>query len=326
VTLTVIDPGLATTVQDVGRPDWTHLGVPESGACDTDSLAVANLLVGGEAGAAALEMTIVGPTVAVDEAIVVGLAGSDLGGIVVEDGRRLEPGRSHRLAAGETVAFPGPAAGAAGARAYLALPGGVDVPWILGSRATCLAAGFGGFDGRALRAGDAIDAASGSRVEWPVGLAWPGHPVDPGRDGPIRVLPGPDPGLDAFVAETWQVAASSDRVGLRLGGSTLPDGIGGETLTHGVVSGAIQAPPDGRPIVLLADHQTTGGYRVIAVAISADRPRLGQLRPGSAVRFAVVDRAAAIAAAMAGRRSLAAGAQALRDAAGWDELVRSAGG
>ncbi|HEX2754218.1 MAG TPA: biotin-dependent carboxyltransferase family protein [Candidatus Limnocylindrales bacterium] len=336
--LEVLDGGLLTTVQDAGRPDWTHLGVPASGAADPWSLAVANLLVGNDPGRAALEMTLVGPTLVVRGAITVGLAGADLGARI-RDGRRLAPGRSHRLGAGDFVEIPGDSRSlpSTGARAYLAVPGGVDVPLVLGSRSTCLAGGFGGLDGRALRLGDgiwpALAAAAGSA---PVGAVRP-ELVWPEADGAdrfdavvtpatLRVVVGPAPGLDALGTIDWRVGTAANRVGIRLDGEPLPDGIGGETTTHGVPWGAIQVPPDGRPIILGADHQTTGGYRVVAVVISADLAVLGQLRPGASLRLVAVDRPAALRALRARRDALSAGAAALRDAAGWDALIDSAGG
>jgi biotin-dependent carboxylase-like uncharacterized protein len=332
VTLEVVEPGLLSTVQDAGRRDWTHLGVPVGGACDPWSLAVANLLAGADAGAAALEMTIVGPTLAVHEATIVGLAGADLGGFVRETGRRLLPGRSHVLAAGTTVAFPG-AGTAGGARAYLSVPGGFDVPEVLGSASTLLSAGFGGIDGRALRAGDVLrghgpgPATNGER-------AWPWLEGDPLGDlaspGPrrLRIVGGPAPGSDALVATEWRVRPDSDRVGLRLepasaGGPPLP--ASGELLSHGVVRGAIQLPPGGVPLVLLADHQTTGGYPVAAVVARADHPMLGQLRPGDTVRFAAVSPDEARAAWLEQSQALARGAAALHDGGPWDELWQSAG-
>ncbi len=339
VAFDVADGGLLTTIQDAGRPDWTHLGVPESGAADSWSLAVANLLVANEPGAAAVEMTMAGPTLVARLALTIGLAGADLGGRV-QGGRRLLPGRSHRIGAGEIVEFPG-ASGGGGAREYLALPGGLDAPVVLGSRSTCLAAGFGGLEGRALRAGDtlAIVAATGPRGRpLPPELVWPARdqaddPEMP-RDGPdgndalavLRVLPGSFPGLEDLVAVRWRVAAAADRVGIRLDGDPLPAGIGGETLTHGIPWGAIQVPPDGRPIVVGADHQSTGGYRVVGVVTSADRARLGQLGPGTEIRFAPTDGAAALDALRADREALVAGAAALRDAAGWAALIDAAGG
>ncbi len=330
MTFDVLDGGMATTVQDAGRPAWTHLGVPVSGAADPWSLAVANLLVGGEATAAALEMTLVGPRLVARRSMVIGLAGADLGGRVV-GGRRLEPGRSHRIDAGDTIAFAGDRPDWQG-RAYLALAGGIDVAEVLGSRSTCLAAGFGGVAGRALRAGDVIgpsDAVPGAGSPAAAGgRAWPGARDDETLDVTriLRIIGGPSPGIEMLTAGSWRVGADADRVGLRLDGGTLPDGIAGETISRGVPWGAIQVPPDGRPIVLGVDHQTTGGYRVLGVVVSADRPILGQLRPGAAIRFVAIERAAAVEALRARQALLAAGAAALREAVAWDDLARSAGG
>lgn len=332
----VLDGGLLTTVQDAGRLDWTHLGVPESGAADPWSLAVANLLVRNEPAAAALEMTLGGPNLVVHAAVTVGLAGADLGARI-RGGRRLAPGRSHRLAAGDVLEIPGdgPTAPSIGSRAYLAVPGGIDVPIVLGSRSTCLAGGFGGLDGRALRSGDEISAtgaaASTSNALLQPELVWPDANAGGGSrnvvaSATLRVVAGPAPGLDALIAGEWRVGSAADRVGVRLDGNPVADGIGGETTTHGVPWGAIQVPPNGRPIVLEADHQTTGGYRVVGVVISADLPLLGQLRPGDPVRLVATDRTSALVALEDRRAALLAGAAALRDAAGWNALIDSAGG
>jgi 5-oxoprolinase (ATP-hydrolysing) subunit C len=350
----VLDGGLLTTIQDAGRREYAHLGVPESGAADPWSLAVANLLVGNDPGAAVLEVTLVGPTLAVRSAITIGLAGADLGARI-RGGRRLAPGRSHRLTAGDILEIPGDGAmgSAVGIRMYLAIPGGVDAPIVLGSRSTCLAAAFGGLDGRGLRSGDRVAAApqmardpiaggpAGTEAAGPrtarvrPELVWPEtddgaflgrDPATPAEPATLRVIPGPAPGLDALANMEWRVGSAADRVGVRLEGERAPDGIGGETTTTGVPWGAIQVPAGGSPIVLGADHQATGGYRVVGVVISADLPVLGQLRPGSSVRLATVDRAAALAALRARRDALVAGAAALRDATGWDALIDTAGG
>ena len=147
------------------------------------------------------------------------------------------------------------------------------------------------------------------------------RPSSRARAATLRVLAGPDPGIDGLTGGRWAVAAAADRVGVRLDGDRLPAGIAGETTSHGVPWGAIQVPPDGRPIVLGADHQSTGGYRVPAVVISADLPVLGQLRPGQDVRLVAIDRAGALEELRRRRAALAAGAAALRDAAGWSALI-----
>ncbi len=326
--LKVLEAGVLTSIQDAGRPDWTHLGVPVGGACDPWSLAVANLLAGNDAGAAALEMTLVGATFAVGAPMTVGLAGADLGGIIRESGRRLLPGRSHRLEVGTTIAFPGDARARTGARAYLALAGGIDVPLVLGSASTALGAGFGGLDGRLLRPGDVLGAAKERDGAPGPDAVWPALADDPpaAADRPIRLLPGPAAGLEALVAFEWRVGSGSDRVGLRLEGATLEAPASGELLSHGVVTGAVQVPPDGAPIILLADHQTTGGYPIVAVVITADHPRLGRLRPGASVRFVASTIDEARLALSRQREALARGAAALHTGSAWDELWQSAGG
>jgi biotin-dependent carboxylase-like uncharacterized protein len=332
--LEVVEPGLLTTVQDAGRTDLGHLGVPRSGACDDRALAVANLLLGNEPTAAVLELTLAGVVLRALRPCVIGIAGADLGGRVTSTGRRVAPGRSHRLASGDTVAFQGaepeahgargaPGAGSApGARAYVAVPGGIAVPVVLGSRSTCLAAGFGGLDGRPLRAGDRL-ASLRDPDDAPDGVTWPGAPTA----GPIRVLPGPDPEhLDRLLATDWSVSQTSDRVGLRLEGDALDVAGDGQRRSHGVVPGTVQLPPDGRPIVLLADAPPTGGYPVPAVAVTADLWRLGQLSPGAPVRFRLVTPGEARHGRDAWRDELAAGIAHLARDGAWDELWRSARG
>lgn len=289
--LQAIEPGLLTTVQDLGRPDAVHLGVPVGGACDRRSLAVANSLLDNDVGAAALEITLAGPVLNVLVDCTLAVAGADFGARIEPSGRGFPPGSSRRVVAGDKVAF-GTARDGSGIRAYLALPGGVDVPVVLGSRATCLPGEFGGLEGRPLRAGDVLAAAAG-RVDAARERLAPG-PMPARRR--LRVLAGPHagPALDALVGGRWVVSARSDRQGVRLeGGAPLDSGDRGEMLSHGVTWGAVQVPPDGLPICLLADHGTVGGYPVVAVVASIDLPALGQLGPGDTVEFEAIELAAA---------------------------------
>jgi biotin-dependent carboxylase-like uncharacterized protein len=328
----VLEPGMLSTIQDLGRPESTDLGVPVGGACDRWSLSVANVLVGNDGGAAALEMTLVGPVVRAVRTTEIGLAGADLGGQVRETGARLEPGRAYLVEAGMTVAFPGSESG--GARGYLAIRGGISVPLVLGSASTLVSAGFGGFGGRPLRAGDLLAASTASTAAHvPGGIvsrAWPvlrGDPFAGAAGGTeVRVVDGPAPGIDDLAAERWRVGAASDRVGLRLDGPTIEGSGGGELLSHGVVEGAVQLPPDGRPVVLLADHQTTGGYPVIGVVIGADLPLVAQLGPGADIRFRRVGLAEARAALIERHAAFRRATAAIREAGDWDDLWRSAGG
>jgi antagonist of KipI len=337
--LEIIEPGLLSSVQDAGRPDWTHLGVPTGGACDRWSLGVANLLVGNEPGAAALEMTLVGGTFRATTTMRIGLAGADLGGQVRETGQRLQPNAAHVVPAGSIIAFPGVADPLAGARAYLALPGGIDVPNVLGSRSTALAAGFGGLDGRAVRRGDVLAAAEPKETgsvtvparpaqldqRWPDAI-WPADHADRVGGAAIRLIRGPWDAIGDLVGRAWRVGQGSDRVGLRLEGPPIRLGTGDDLPSFGVIPGCIQVPPDGAPIVLLADAQTTGGYPVVAVAVAADMPRLAQLRPGAEIRFEEVPVAAATEALRRQAAALHRGAALLNEASTWDDAWRSAGG
>ena len=323
--LEILDPGLLLSVQDTGRPGFARLGVTRGGAADWWSLAIANLLVGNQPAAAALEATILGPGVRALRTITLGLAGT-MPARVRGMSRPVEPGATITLAVGDVLEL-GPATGA---RGYLAVPGGIDVPLVLGSRSTALGAGFGGLEGRALRAGDRLVAADPGRALSPVG--WPGAPAPEPVDAahPLRVVLGPDArdlgaALEALTSSSWTVSPTSDRVGLRLEGPPVQRGRALELATHGVVEGAVQVPPDGRPIVLGVDHQPTGGYPVAAVVITADLPRLGQLAPGAEVRFELTDTATARSALAAANDVFEQARSDLREAARWDDLWRDVG-
>jgi antagonist of KipI len=305
--LEVLQPGLLTTVQDgIGRPDLARLGVPRGGAADPDALAVANVLVGNDPAAAALEITMVGPELLVRGPCVIGLAGADLRAVAApaggtdRDARALAWGRAHALAVGERLRF-GNAEPGRGIRAYLALAGGIDVPEVLGSASTSLPGGFGGLDGRALRSGDILR---------PRARAVPAGPPPAGlvrriaTPAVVRVTPGPhgSSGLDAFLDATWTVSPTSNRVGLRLVGPPLP-APPGRLVSLPMTWGAIQLPPDGQPIVLLVDGPTVGGYPVVAVVAAIDRSAVGQLGPADEVRFVVVSETEARAAELDRRKT-----------------------
>ncbi|MDQ3448309.1 MAG: biotin-dependent carboxyltransferase family protein [Chloroflexota bacterium] len=284
--LEVIEGGLLSTVQDRGR-DAAPLGVSPGGACDRIALRALERLI---EGSAAIEMTLLGATFAVHEGCVVGVTGADLGGGIVEERRVVRPGTTTLLRAGTTLRF---GTGLDGARAYLSLSGGVDVPEVLGSRSTCLAGGFGGVKGRALRAGDILRAVEPGRLdladrEWPGAVS--GALPEPGVT-PVRVVLGPHVAqvgagaLDGLLGMDWSVDTRSDRMGLRLQGAPISGSRDRELLSLPMVQGAVQLPPGGAPIVLLADHQTVGGYPVPLVVAWVDLPRVAQLRPGDRLRF-----------------------------------------
>jgi biotin-dependent carboxylase-like uncharacterized protein len=260
----VIDPGLLTTVQDGGRPGLAHLGVPPSGAVDARAFALGNMLVGNPPGAAALEATLIGPRLRFDRPMIVALTGA------------CEP---RVLETTELPAVPC----VDGARLYVAVRGGVDVEPVLGSRSSDLLTGLGPLP---LRAGDRL--AVGPEPDRPPPRA--SASAAPMRRT-LRVIPGPRDdwfvagALERLCSAAWTVTPAANRVGVKLDGPELGWASGEELCSEGLVTGALQVPSGGRPILLLNDHPTTGGYPVIAVVHSDDLPYAGQLRPGDVVRF-----------------------------------------
>lgn len=281
----VIRGGMLTTVQDLERPGLRAAGVPSGGAMDGWALRLANLLVGNAEQAAGLEMTLVGPQIEFTKNAVIAVAGMMAGAP--------EPWRPHRVRAGERLSL---GRLMNGCRAYLAVAGGIDVPEVLGGRGTDLRAGWGGWQGRALKEGDVL----------PVGLAGVAPLVGNWRLDPevyptqanqpvLRFLPGaqadefsPDWSRGEFV-----VQPQSDRMGLRFKGPMLTRNSKKELISTAVMPGTVQVPPDGQPIVLGVDAQTIGGYPQLAHVISVDLSVLAQLRPGDPVHFQEVSLAEA---------------------------------
>lgn len=267
----VVSPGLQTTVQDLGRFGWAQYGVSASGAADPLSFRAANLLAGNAENAAALEMTLIGPTLLFESAATVVLGGSDFGS-------GLPLWTPVEVNAGQALKF---AATRSGARGYVAVRGGLAVPRAMGSVSTHVLTGVGG---RPLRTGDLL--AMGSEV---VGRTRAVAPPPFSREGPLRVTAGPQAGR--FCGELcegrYTVAEESNRMGLRLKGPAIPSPAGG-MLTEGTALGAVQIPPDGQPIILFVEHQTTGGYPKPANVASVDFWRLGQVRPRDEVSFELV--------------------------------------
>jgi antagonist of KipI len=291
-TLRVLAPGFLTTVQDLGRFGHGEHGVSAAGAADPLALRVGNRLLGNPESAAALEMTLAGGRFLFDGPTTLVLAGSDFGAQL--DGTFTPPWCPFSAAGGQTLAV-GPTKD--GARTYLCVRGGIEVPRVLRSASTHLLTGIGGVDGRALRAGDVLPI--GATPTRAVGSADLQKLRALRARGPLRYTPGPkadwfEPDAHALLSGTeWQVLEGSDRTGLRLAGPPLPRRVTGELLTEGAPLGAIQVPLEGGPIVLFVDHQTTGGYPKIANVIAADLPHLGQLRPRDVLRLAPVDLAQA---------------------------------
>lgn len=283
----VLNQGYLTTVQDRGRRGSAHIGVPQAGAADSVALRLGNRLVGNGDDAAALETTLVGGAFELDDERVVAVSGAACAFSV--DAHPVPMWTSLKVSPRQVLSL-GPLK--QGARSYLCIAGGIDVPPLLGSRSTQLSAGFGGFLGRALRKGDMLPTGTA-----PASDNWMPSRVDPDMlsalyaDVAIRITEGPQIGdflgeaAASLGAASFSVREESNRVGLRLSGPTLPWKEEIEMLTEGVSVGAVQVPRDGNPILLFVEHPTTGGYPKIANVISADLHRVGQLRPRDTVRF-----------------------------------------
>jgi antagonist of KipI len=287
-TLEIMTPGPLTTVQDLGRPGFARYGVPPSGALDSFSLRIANLLVGNPEKEAALEVTLMGLKVRALADLAIALTGGNLQPHL--NGNPLDMWRSHVLKEGDILSFKGPGRGC---RAYLALGGGLSVEPIMGSKSTNLSSRFGGFKGRPLQKGDILSSDSpyfhleqGERMLSP---DWIPHYA---TDWLVRVIPGPqqDDFTEAvsgsFLGSVFAVTPQSDRTGIRLAGPAVQrkEGAPESIISEAVVPGTIQIPGDGQPIIILVET-VTGGYRKIATVITADLPLLGQVKPGDRVRF-----------------------------------------
>ena len=297
---TIIRPGILVTIQDLGRPGYRQSGVAPGGAVDAHGLRVANLLVGNEESAAGLEVTLGGLRLRFSDERCVAWCGGIFE--VTAGDLTLPAGHACVIAAGEELRF---GRAESGCRAWLAISGGVDAPRVLSSRATDVRGGFGGLEGRALRADDRLPLGEhsvraqtliaslrdtrlanwGSPTEWALPSSPHGEPV-------LRVTRGADwtrfstTTIADFLARSFTISPDSDRMGVHLDGPVLHrSDNGADLISEAVAPGTIQVPPNGQPILLLADCQTIGGYPKLAHVITVDRPLAAQLRPGDRVRF-----------------------------------------
>jgi len=301
--VTVLNPGLFTTIQDAGRWGQQDRGVPVSGPMDRRSYRLANALVGNPPGAAALEATLLGPELRIEQPARVAIAGADLGASI--DGTALAADSMRTCGAGSVLRF---GERRHGTRVYIALDGGIDVPLVLGSRATTVVCGLGGVDGRALKAGDRLQLGESMQ---PGGNASGFAPQVIEGGARLRIMRGPQDeyfdqsALDLLQRTRFTISPQSDRMGYRLVGSERsrltmqgrPGPFGpGAMISDATFMGGLQIPPSGEPILLMADRQTTGGYPQIATVITADLPLAGQLAPGDWIEFALCTRNEAIVA------------------------------
>jgi KipI family sensor histidine kinase inhibitor len=282
----VIEPGLLTTVQDAGRDGFGAFGISPNGAADQAALRFGNRLVGNDVAAAGLEITLVGPRLRFHQGAIIAITGE--GPDPLLNGQPVQRNLPVRVHLRDDLSFA-PIAPERGARCYLCVAGGIDVPRVMGSRATDLVAGIGGFHGRALRRNDRM----------PIGKMT-GYPqvihIGPRRSRKVlRVMPGPqremfhDATWHRFLHATFTVSNDANRVGIRLHGPSMLPRDGADIVSEGVITGSIQVTGSGQPIVLLPGRATIGGYPKIATVIDADLGLLGQLRPGDSIRFCLGD-------------------------------------
>jgi biotin-dependent carboxylase-like uncharacterized protein len=283
MSILVKTPGPLTTVQDEGRFFHQSSGIRPSGVMDVAAYEAANALVGNENGEAILEMTFLGATLEFKSATWFAVTGADMQAKL--DGAPVARYCAVHAEAGQTLAL-GMAAN--GCRGYLAVRGGFDVPVVMGSRSTDMSAKLGGFEGRPLKAGDVLPTISGDN--WmPTDLRYEPPVYESAVE--VRVIPGPQEeyftaaGIETFFSASYEISPDSDRMGLRLDGPEIGSENGTDIVSDGIVFGSIQVTSGGKPIILMADHQTAGGYAKIGTVLSLDLPKLAQARPGDTVRF-----------------------------------------
>lgn len=286
---TVIQPGLLTTIQDEGRFGYERYGMTPSGPEDPFSFHVANILAGNDQRESALEATILGPTLRFDAPCIIAIAGADMKPVL--DGRPCPMYRAVRVQSGDELRM---SAAETGCRAYIALCGGIDAPPVMGSRATAIVNQVGGYEGRKLRAGDVVALRTPDNPPRTLEGRFVEPPPMASGECVVRVIPGPQ--QDAFTAKGWETFVSTpyavspdfDRMGIRLDGEKIEHKTDGNILSDGMAMGAVQVPDSGKPIVMMAERQTVGGYTKIATVISADLPVLGQRKAGDVLRFRAV--------------------------------------
>ena len=287
-TFEVVAPGPLTTVQDRGRFGYGRYGVAPSGALDSFSFRVANLLVGNPENEACLEITLSGLRVKALTEVAIAVTGADLQ--AHSNDKPLDMWTSWILGKGDTVSFRGLKGGC---RSYLAIGGGISLPEVMGSKSTNLSSKFGGLDGRPLQKGDILSSTSPYLHLKTGGSTFPQAWIPPhAKERHLRVILGPqddqftEKGKKTFLGSPYQVSPDSDRTGIRLAGPMIerrPE-VSESIISEGVISGTIQVPGDGQPIIILVET-VTGGYRKIATVITADLPLLGQVKPGDTVTF-----------------------------------------
>ena len=281
----IITPGLLTTVQDFGRVGVMKNGFTQNGAMDRYSMTVANRLCGNCDSAPVLEMTVLGVTARFTQDTVVCVSGADFGAKIND--KPIKRNKAYKINNGDILSM---GTAKSGMRAYLAVAGGIVGEYVFGSASTNLKFAFGGHFGKKLQSGDVLSIGTGA---FPLGEIdkWEIPESEYSKDAQLRVVLGPqnemftNEDIRLFLSQEYEVTAQSDRMGIRLSGEPLKSKNGMDIISDGIVFGSVQVPNSGEPIILMADHQTTGGYAKIATVISVDLPRASQLSAGNTVRF-----------------------------------------
>lgn len=290
--LKMIRSGPLTTIQDNGRFGYMEYGIGESGAMDKESYQKANALVGNTNGEAVLEATLIGPVMEADGEMLIAFMGADMPASI--DGRPIKRGQAYRVKKGQTVRFE---IAKSGVRSYIAFAGGINVPEVMGSRSTNMKCMFGGFEGRKLEDNDILPLSDLHYSEEKMNhlVKQTLCPCDYDSNIQVRVILGPQEkaftvdGIKTFLETQYTVSNESDRMGIRLTGEKIEGKGTMDIVSDGITFGSIQVTSAGLPIILMADHQTTGGYTKIATVVRADLPFLAQARPGDKVSFKKVE-------------------------------------
>lgn len=287
--LKVISPGALTSIQDEGRFGHQRIGMSPAGAMDLHSMRLANILVDNDMGEAVMELTILGGKFTFTQDNVFAITGADMGAML--DGVGVPLGQAVQAKAGSVLQM---SQARSGSRAYLAVAGGFDVPVLHGSKSTLLRSNLGGFEGRKLAAGDEIPFAAPRKTipNLPIRVL-PPQPVL-ARDVTVRVVMGPQDdrftkaGLETFFSSAYTVDSKSDRMGIRMTGPKIEHTTDANIISDGIPFGAVQIPGSGEPMIMMSEHQGSGGYTKIANVISADIPLVAQVPPGGTIRFKAV--------------------------------------
>ena len=281
----IITPGILTTVQDFGRVGVMKNGFTQNGAMDRYSMTVANRLCGNCDSAPVLEMTVLGVTARFTQDTVVCVSGADFGAKIND--KPIKRNKAYKINKGDILSM---GAAKSGMRAYLAVAGGIVSEYVFGSASTNLKFAFGGHFGKKLQSGDVLSIGTGAFPLCEIDK-WEIPESEYSKDAQLRVVLGPqnemftNEDIRLFLSQEYEVTAQSDRMGIRLSGEPLKSKNGMDIISDGIVFGSVQVPNSGEPIILMADHQTTGGYAKIATVISVDLPRASQLSAGNTVRF-----------------------------------------